>query len=130
MRFTRTEAARRGVGPRKEGENRAGIAAAVAVVEVPRAGIVEIDGLLHEPKPEKAGVERNVAARVAGDGGDVMKTGTGCGCRAGHGRLGSLVDGRHDAGPICWPQGGAPRAPAQGWQEAACRIARPVIAIT
>ena len=57
------EPARRGMLPREEGQDRAGPARLVAVIEVVGAGIVEVDGLLDEPKAERAGVEVEVAAR-------------------------------------------------------------------
>src|SRR5687767_10921459 len=46
----------------------------VAKVEVIGAGIVEVDGQLHEPKAEDLRVEVEIALRVAGDRRDVMKT--------------------------------------------------------
>src|SRR5688572_13949936 len=56
----RHDAARRSVG--------------VAKVEVIGAGIVEVDGQLHEPEAEDLRVEIEIALRVAGDRRDVMKT--------------------------------------------------------
>ncbi len=48
--------------PGEEGEDRAGRAGLVAVIEVPGAGIVEIDRPLHQPQAERAGVEADIAA--------------------------------------------------------------------
>src|SRR4028119_389780 len=57
---------------REEGEDGAGRARAVAVVEVVGAGVVEVDRALHQPQAERAGVEIQVALRVGGDGRDVV----------------------------------------------------------
>jgi hypothetical protein len=53
-------AARRRVLPREEREDRAGMTLLVAVIEMIGGWIVEIDGLLHQPQPERAGVEVDV----------------------------------------------------------------------
>jgi hypothetical protein len=45
---------------------------AVAEIEVIGAGIVEVDGLLHEAKAQDTRVEVEVAAGGARDGGDVV----------------------------------------------------------
>jgi hypothetical protein len=37
------------------------------------AGIVLIDGLLHEAQAEDPGIEIKVLARIGGDGGDVVE---------------------------------------------------------
>ena len=87
----------------------------VAIVEVVGAGIVEVHGLLHQPQPEGAGVEREIPAGIAGDGRDVMDAGV-----AGHGgspdeRYGS--DGRRGVGWkarkgwLARVQGGCPPPP-------------------
>ena len=60
------------MAPREKGENRAGITLAVAEVEVISAGVVEVDGLLHQPQPKNAGVEIDVLLRIGGDGGNVV----------------------------------------------------------
>ena len=52
--------------------DRARLAGLVAVVEVVGAGVVEVDGLLDEPEPERAGVELDVPARRARDRRDVV----------------------------------------------------------
>ena len=46
--------------PWEEGQDRAGPALLVAIIEMIGAGIVEIDRLLDEPEPEAAGVEVDV----------------------------------------------------------------------
>src|SRR5688572_33508714 len=46
----------------------------VAKIEVIGAGIVEVDGQLHESEAEDLRVEVEIALRVAGDRRDVMKT--------------------------------------------------------
>ena len=66
------EPARSGMLPREEGQDRAGLAGLVAVVEVVGAGIVEVDGLLDQAQAERAGVEVEVAAGRARDGRDVV----------------------------------------------------------
>src|SRR5215510_11046409 len=78
-------ASRCGVLPREEGEDRAGMALLVAVVEVVRAGVIEIDGLLHEAEPQDARVKLQVSGCAPGDGGDVMDAGHGVAnsCRVG-----------------------------------------------
>ena len=50
----------------------AGRAVLVGVEEVVDAGVVLVDRLLDQPQAEHAGVEVDVAARVAGDQGDVV----------------------------------------------------------
>ena len=60
--------------PGEERHERAGAASLVAVVEVVRAGVVEVDGLLDESQPEAADVEVDVLLRVARDSGDVVQT--------------------------------------------------------
>ena len=49
----------------------------VAVVQVVRAGVVEIDGLLHEAEPKEARVKVSVSGCAPRDGGDVMDAGHG-----------------------------------------------------
>ena len=58
--------------PGEEGEDGAGIAGLVAIIEVIGARIVEIDGLLDEAQPQHAGIEVEVARGRTGDGRDVM----------------------------------------------------------
>ena len=58
--------------PRKKGQRRAGPAGLVAIVEVPRVGIVEIDRLLDQPQAQPAGVEGHVPLGVAADRRDVV----------------------------------------------------------
>src|SRR5262249_58676486 len=50
-------AARRPLLPGEEGQRRARPAGLVAVVEMPRGGIIEIDGFLDHAQAEAAGVE-------------------------------------------------------------------------
>src|SRR5215831_14612528 len=94
-------ASRCGMLPREEGEDRAGMALLVAVVEVVRAGVVEIDGLLDEAEPEDARVKLQVSGCAPGDGGDVMD--------AGHGELlsggriaRSCADDRRHRSSVMW----------------------------
>lgn len=58
--------------PGKEGQDGAGKAALVAVLEVIRPRIVEVDRALDEAKPQDPGVEVEIPLRVAADGRDVM----------------------------------------------------------
>ena len=59
--------------PQKEGQQRAGRRGVISVIEMIGAGIVEVDGLLHEAQAEHPRVEVDVALRIRRDGGDVMK---------------------------------------------------------
>src|SRR3981081_427820 len=63
---------RSGVLPGEKSEDGAGMSRLVAVVEVVGAGIVEVDGLLHEPQPQRARVEVEVPGRVARNSRHVM----------------------------------------------------------
>ena len=56
-----------GLLPGKEGEDGAGGSRVIAIIEVPGAWIVEIDGLLDEAHPQHARVEIEVARRRAAD---------------------------------------------------------------
>src|SRR5262245_41380865 len=87
--------------PREEGEGRAGMALLVAIVEVVRAGVIEIDGLLHEAEPQDARVKLQVLGCAPGDGGDVMDAGHGVAnsCRVG-GRCGGSWQGRAPRAPL------------------------------
>src|SRR5215468_8096852 len=58
--------------PWKEGQDRPRCAGLITVVEMIRAGIVEVDRLFHEPEAKHARVEREVVGRLTGYGGDVM----------------------------------------------------------
>ena len=58
--------------PGEEGEDGAGVPDLVAVIEMIGAGIVEIDRLLDETQPERAGIELIVSQGVTCDGRDVM----------------------------------------------------------
>ncbi len=62
----------RGAGVLEEGDVGPGAAALVGVEEVVDGRVVLIDCLLHEPQPERAGVELDVPRRVAGDARDVV----------------------------------------------------------
>ncbi len=73
LRLADAEAARSGMLPREEGQDRAGRGIHIAEIEVIGAGIVEIDGLLDEAQAEHPSIEVEIAARRARDGGDVMK---------------------------------------------------------
>ena len=46
----------------------------ITEIEVIGARIVEIDGLLHQPKPEDSAIKLRVAHRIAGNGGNVVNT--------------------------------------------------------
>ncbi len=48
-------------------------------VKVIGAGVVEVDGALDEAQTEQFGIEIEIALRVRGDGGDVMKSHDGLG---------------------------------------------------
>ena len=56
----------------EEGDVRAGAARLVGVEQVVHGGVVLVDGLLDHPQAEHAGVEVDVARRIAGDAGHVM----------------------------------------------------------
>ena len=60
------------VGPGEEGEERAGPAQLIPVVEVIGGGIVEVDGQFDQPKSQHTGVEVEISLRVSSDRGDVM----------------------------------------------------------
>ncbi len=60
--------------PGEEGQDRAGRAGLVAVIEVIGAGIIEIDGLLDEPQTERPRIKLEISQRVTGDCGDMMDT--------------------------------------------------------
>src|ERR1041385_5287615 len=75
LRLADAEMPGRCVLPGKEREDRAGLALLVAVIEVIGAGIVEVDGLFHQPQAEHAGVEIEIAFGTPRDGGDVMDAG-------------------------------------------------------
>jgi hypothetical protein len=61
------------VRPREEGHQRSRPSGLVAVVEVICAGIVEVDGGLHQPQPERPKIEVGVPLWVAANGGDVVQ---------------------------------------------------------
>src|SRR5258708_1937694 len=83
FRHAATVSARCGVFPGKEGQDSAGFAPLVAVVEVIGARIVKIDGPFHEAQAERARVEIDVPGWISRDGGDVMDAGHGSrSCRA------------------------------------------------
>ena len=63
---------RRELFPWKEGQVRTGMPYRIGVEEMIRARIVLVDGLLHQPHAENAGIEIDVLLCVAGDGGDVV----------------------------------------------------------
>src|SRR5215207_45908 len=69
-----TLAAWLGTKPREEGHDAAWRADLVAVVQMVGLRVVEVDGALHEPQPEQASEEVDVALRVAGDRADVVDT--------------------------------------------------------
>ena len=59
--------------PREEGQQAGRAALLVAVVQVVGVRGVEVDRLLDQPQPQRAGVEVDVRLRVGGDRGDVME---------------------------------------------------------
>src|SRR5262249_27223065 len=61
-----------GMIPDEKRQCRAGRADLVAVIEMPAARIVEIDGALDEPQPQHAGIERDMPPRISGNAGDVV----------------------------------------------------------
>ena len=67
-----SRAARRNPFPREEGQDGAGTARRVAVVEMISGGIVEVDGLLDQPHAERVGVKSEISPRRTRDAGDVM----------------------------------------------------------
>jgi len=60
-----------------EGKNRSGLPRLIAIVEMVAVGIIEIDRLLDDPEPQRAGVEVYVPARGAGDRSDVVNAAAG-----------------------------------------------------
>src|SRR4051812_46406043 len=60
---------------RKERENCTRTSGSVAVIEMIGSGVVEVHGLLHEPKAKNLGVEIDVGLRIDGDRRDVMNAG-------------------------------------------------------
>jgi hypothetical protein len=75
LREAHARATRRGMLPRKEGQDRAGVADLVAIIEMVGARIVEVDRLLDEAEPEGARIEIQVTPGVAGNRGHVMNAG-------------------------------------------------------
>src|SRR5262245_61261519 len=67
-----TEPTRVGMLPWEEGQDGAGLAHLVAVVEMVGSRIVEIDRPLDQTQAEHAAVEIEIAAGLAGDGGYMM----------------------------------------------------------
>jgi hypothetical protein len=61
--------------PIEEGDVGAGRAASIGVEQVVSADVVLVDGLLHQPQPERLGVEGVIGRGVAGDGGEMMDAG-------------------------------------------------------
>src|SRR5262249_49032741 len=61
----------------KEGDERARLSGLIAIVEVIRTRIIEVDRLLDEPEAENARVEVDVGLRIDGNGRDVVNTGNG-----------------------------------------------------
>src|SRR5207302_9036456 len=59
-------------GVLEEGQVGPGRALLVAVEQVIDRGIVLVDALLHQPQPEHADVELDIARRIAGDRCDVV----------------------------------------------------------
>ncbi len=74
------EATRGRMGMREKDQNRARAAAPVAEAEMMGARVVETHGLFDEPQAEDIAIEGKVYRRVAGDGGDVVKSGHGWVC--------------------------------------------------
>src|ERR1700736_3479873 len=72
LRQARPRTSRCRVLPRKEGENGAGMASLITIVEMIGAGIVEVQRLLNEAQTDDLGVETQVARGLAGDCRDVM----------------------------------------------------------
>src|SRR5258708_20310463 len=72
---TDTGATRSGILPREEGQDRAGVADLVAIIEMVGGRIVEVDCLLDEAKPEGAAIEVQVTPGVAGTRVHVMNAG-------------------------------------------------------
>ena len=58
--------------PREEGEDGARVALLVSEIEVVSARVVEIHGLFHQAQAQYAGVEVEIALRIARDGCDVV----------------------------------------------------------
>src|SRR5208282_2101834 len=75
LRFADSKPAGRRALPGEKGENRAGMARRIAVIEVIGAGVVEIDGLLHQAQAKRSGEEIEVAARRARNAGHMMDAG-------------------------------------------------------
>jgi hypothetical protein len=71
-RLPRAGAAAPRPGPGKEREQAPGRSVLVAEIEMIGLRIVEVDGALDQPEAQDAGVEIEVALRIAGDRGDVV----------------------------------------------------------
>jgi hypothetical protein len=56
----------------EERDQAAGTSLCIAIVEMVCGGVVEVDGLLHQPQAEDPRIEVHVLLRVASDGADVM----------------------------------------------------------
>jgi len=76
--LAQTDTAAGGARPDEEGHDRARPSELVAVVEVVRAGVVEVDRLLDQPQAQHPDVEVDVALGVAGDRGHMVDARHGC----------------------------------------------------
>src|SRR6266849_3930134 len=61
--------------PGEECQDRPWRPSRIAKVEMISARIIEIDGALDQPQPEQSDIKIEVALRITGDGGNVMKSG-------------------------------------------------------
>src|SRR2546427_11565659 len=74
LRETDTGTTWSGILPREEGQDCAGVADLVTVIEMISPGVIEVDCLFDESNSESSGVEAEVASRLPRDGGYVMNT--------------------------------------------------------
>ena len=72
LHFADSKPARRRAVPREEGEDRAGMASRIAVVQVIGGGVVEVHRLLYQAQAERSRVEIEVPARRACNARHVM----------------------------------------------------------
>jgi hypothetical protein len=68
--------------PREERQRRTRSADLVPVVKMPAAGVVEVDGLLHHPQAQVAGIEGSVVCGIATNRRNVMDASAGAHHRA------------------------------------------------
>lgn len=74
MRLADAAAPRGHALPGEEGQDSAGVAGLIAIIEVIGRRIIEIDRLLDEAQPEIAGVKAEIPDGVAGNRSDMVQS--------------------------------------------------------